>query len=70
MIISTEEDMLAKPMRMNEMKKNTPERMMEYFLPAQLRERDDKLLPSIAPSGGRDTVDGMVLTYRYTVPAV
>ena len=58
--------MLARPMSMKERKKNTPERMIVRFLPAQLREREDKLLPNIAPSGGRDTVDGMVLS----VPAV
>ena len=49
-------------MRTKERKKNTPARMMENFLPIQLREREDRLLPSMAPSGGRDTVMVTVMT--------
>ena len=55
-IISTEEGMLAKPMRRKERKKMTPERMMEYFLPTQFSEMEERELPSIAPTGGRETV--------------
>ena len=54
-------------MRTKERKKNTPARMMENFLPIQLREREDRLLPSMAPSGGRDTVWVRVITCIYTV---
>ena len=60
--------MLAKPMRIKERKKKTPDKMMEHFLPAQLREREDRLLPSMAPMGGRDTTNGGKLkTYSTSV---
>ena len=58
-IIPTEEKMLARPMRRKEKKKVTPAKMIENFLPPQLRETEERLLPSIAPSGGRDTGLGM-----------
>ena len=54
-------------MRTKERKKNTPARMMENFLPIQLREREDRLLPSMAPSGGRDTIHEQVSASRGAV---
>ena len=36
----------------------TPDRMIEYFLPAQLRVMEERQLPNIAPMGGRETADG------------
>ena len=63
MIIPTEEKMLARPMRRKERKNNTPARMMENFLPPQFREREERLLPRIAPSGGRDTIRRRMLDH-------
>ena len=61
--------MIAKPMRIKERKKKTPDKMMEHFLPAQLREREDRLLPSMAPMGGRDTANnGKLKTYSTISP--
>ena len=53
--MTTEEEMFARPIRRKEEKKNTPDRIIENFLPPQFREREERLLPSMAPSGGKET---------------
>ena len=56
-IIFTEEEMLAEPIRRKERKNKTPEKIMDNFLPAKLREKYERLLLSMAPMAGRETAN-------------
>jgi len=62
--ISTEEGMLAKPMIRKDSRKMKPVRRMDSFLPAKLRETDERRLPSIAPSGGSDTEFNILIRHE------